>query len=180
MTHVALLRGINVGGKRLLPMKELAVLFAAAGCTGVSTYIQSGNVLFTPPAGSGASAELATRLEDRIEEVFGFRPPVVVRTAVQIAGALRDNPFLHAGEPEATLHVMFLAARPDPAAVAKLDADRSPGDRFHVAGGEVYLHLPKGAGNSKLTNAYFDSRLKTIGTVRNWATVSKLLALMQA
>jgi uncharacterized protein (DUF1697 family) len=178
MTHVALLRGINVGGKRLLPMKELAVLFAAAGCTGVRTYIQSGNVIFIPPAGE--AADLATRLEDRIEEAFGFRPPVVVRTAVQIAGALRDNPFLHAGEPETTLHVMFLAARPDPAAVAKLDADRSPGDRFHVAGGEVYLHLPKGAGNSKLTNAYFDSRLKTIGTVRNWATVSQLLALMQS
>ncbi len=74
---------------------------------------------------------------------------------------------------------MFLAAEPDTKAIGKLDPARSPGDEFRVVGSEIYLYLPNGAGNSKLTNAYFDSKLSTIGTSRNWATVLKLLEMTQ-
>lgn len=175
--HVALLRGVNVGGKRLLPMKELAALFVAAGCEGVRTYIQSGNVVFSaPPA---VLDGLAERIEEGIKERFGFHSPVVLRTAPELARVLRDNPFLLAGEPEKSLHVMFLAARPTAQAIGKLDANRSPADAFRVVDREIYLHLPNGSADTKLTNAYFDAALATTGTARNWTTVRKLSEMLQ-
>jgi uncharacterized protein (DUF1697 family) len=174
-THVALLRGINVGGKHPLPMKELTALFTAAGCTEVSTYIQSGNVVFRAPA------ELAPRLPAgvgrRIQERFGFDAPVVLRTAGELAAVVRGNPFLTPDADTAPLHVMFLAGEPSPDAVARLDHQRSPGDSFAVRGREVYLHCPSGVARTRLTNGYFDTALGTTTTSRNWRTVLKLLEL---
>jgi uncharacterized protein (DUF1697 family) len=176
-THVALMRGINVGGKNKLPMKDLAEMFAGAGCGDVRTYIQSGNVLFTAPR------NLATRLPGlivaRITERFGYRTPVVLRTADELRDAHANNPFLAQGAAEETLHVMFLADAAGPGAVAGLDPDRSPGDAFVVRGRDVYLRLPNGVADTKLTNAYFDSKLATVSTGRNWRTVTKLLELMK-
>lgn len=169
--YVALLRGVNVAGKNLLPMKELAALFVAAGCTGVKTYIQSGNVVFA------ATPKIAERIPkviaQRIAEQFGLQVPVVVRSAEEWAAAIRNNPFLP-GESEDALHVYFLADPPHPDHVDKLDANRSHPDRFTLSNREVYLHLPNGMGRTKLTNAYFDSKLKTVSTARNWRTVLKL------
>ena len=176
MTHVALLRGINVAGKHLLPMKELAGLFADAGCTGVRTYIQSGNVIFEAPAGTKGLAET---MAAKIEKRFGFRVPVILRTSMQLRQAIRDNPFLKAGVDQKALHLYFLAAAPNAAAIAGLDTERSSSDVFHVRGQDIYLHLPNGMGRTKLTNAYFDSKLSTICTARNWATVLKLAEMME-
>jgi uncharacterized protein (DUF1697 family) len=175
MKHVALLRGINVGGKNLLPMKDLAKIFVTAGCRDVRTYIQSGNVAFS--ATTGVVKKLPESVSRSIAKSFGYRVPVVVRSHEQLATVLRDNPFLRAGEVEKTLHVAFLADVPAADAVAKLDPDRSPPDRFCVVGQEVYLHLPNGVGNSKLTNAWLDSKLSTVSTMRNWATVLKLFEM---
>lgn len=175
MKYVALLRGVNVGGKNMLPMKLLAEMFSAAGCTDVRTYINSGNVVFSAPAKH--QKKLPALIEKRIAEQFGFHVPVIVRSATQLAATVRGNPFLQAGQPEKALHVYFLAQQASPDAIARLDTHRSPGDRFHVAGGEVYLHLTNGVANMKLTNAYFDSRLATVCTCRNWATVLKLLEM---
>lgn len=172
-TYVALLRGINVGGKHSLPMKDLVEVFTATRCKDVCTYIQSGNVIFSAPA--DLVKRLRPMLEKTIEERFGFTAPVIFRSHEQLAKVVRDNPFRKAGKPEITLCVSFLADVPGTEAIAKLDANRSPGDEFRVIGGEIYFYLPNGMGKSKLTSAYFDSRLSTIGTVRNWATVLKLL-----
>jgi uncharacterized protein (DUF1697 family) len=172
---VALLRGVNVGGKNMLPMKDLTCLFEDAGCAGVRTYIQSGNVIFS---GSRAKAEkLPGRIAKAIEDRFGYRTPVVLRRAEELGETIRNNPFLHAGAAENFLHVMFLASEPDPGAIAALDPDRSPPDAFVVRGREIYLQCPNGAGSTKLTNAWFDSRLSTISTGRNWRTVLKLYEL---
>ena len=170
--HVALLRGINVGGRNKLPMRELAAIFADAGCTDVTTYIQSGNVVFQ------ASAELAHRIPklmtDGIAERFDLRVPVVTRSAAEFDQVVAGNPYLEI-EPDFTrLHVAFLADHPTEAAVNALDPDRSPPDAFELHGREVYLHLPNGAARSKLTNAFFDSKLGTTSTARNWRTVLKL------
>ena len=176
-TYLALLRGVNVGGKNKLPMKELAGIFVAAGCDNVRTYIQSGNVLFQ------AAPKLLTKIPDlvgaQITGRYGYRTPVIVRTQEELGQVMANNPFLAKGETEEWLHVMFLAAVPKPAAVTGLDANRSPGDSFIVQGKEIYLHLPNGAGKSKLTNNYFDSKLATISTGRNWRTVATLLELMK-
>ncbi len=170
--YVALLRGINVGGRNKLPMRDLTTIFIDTGCTDVVTYIQSGNVVFRAPA------ELATRIPklitDGIAERFGLQVPVVMRSAAEIDAVVSTNPYLDI-EPDLTkLHVAFLADRPTEAAVDALDPDRSPPDEFELHGREVYLHLPNGAARSKLTNAFFDSKLGTTSTARNWRTVLKL------
>jgi uncharacterized protein (DUF1697 family) len=170
--HVALLRGINVGGKNKLAMQELAAIFAGAGCCEIATYIQSGNVVFRAPKGS--AAKLADKVSGEILRRFGLAVPLVLRTAEELAQVLETNPFLAKGTAEETLHVMFLADLPAAEAVAALDAQRSPGDTFLLRGREVYFHLPNGVARTKLTNAYFDTKLKTVSTLRNWRTVKTL------
>ncbi len=172
---IALLRGINVGGKNKLSMKELATLFVDAGCEEVRTYIQSGNVVFR--TGSADAGEISSIISASILDRFGYRVPVIVRTAGELEGIAQGNPFVKAGAETDKLHVMFLAELPDSASVEALEPARSPGDEFTVVGREVYLHCPNGVARSKLTNSYFDSKLSTTSTSRNWRTVGKLLEL---
>lgn len=174
-TCVALLRGINVGGKNKLPMRGLAAIFEAAGCRDVRTYIQSGNVVFRSEDVSG----LPSIVSAAIAAEFGIKVPVILRSAAEMAAAVAANPFFEAGVAEEMLHVYFLAALPLDEAVEKLDLKRSSRDTFAVAGLEIYLHLPDGAARTKLTNAYFDKALGTVSTLRNWRTV-KVLAAMSA
>jgi uncharacterized protein (DUF1697 family) len=173
--HVALLRGINLGGVNRLPMKELAAMFGDAGCSAVEIYIQSGNVVFGAPA--ALAARVPALIAAAIASRFGHRVPVMTRTAAELAAVAAANPFLRAGADPASLHVVFLAAAPNRAQIAALDPDRSPPDRFAVKGREVYLHCPNGFGRSKLHNDYFESRLGSISTVRNWRTVLKLVEM---
>jgi uncharacterized protein (DUF1697 family) len=174
--YVALLRGINVGGKNMLPMKDLVGLCTDAGCGEVKSYIQSGNLVFR------AKSALAPRLPDLIEKAisdqFGIRVPVVVRSADELRRVAKGNPFLRAGADAGILHVAFLSDLPKPASVAALDPNRSPPDQFTVRGREIYLQCPNGIGRTKLTNQYFDSKLGLTSTVRNWNTVLKLLELV--
>lgn len=175
MRHVALLRGINVGGKNKLPMTVLAELFAVEGATAVTTFIQSGNVVFDAPA--RLAAAIGARIERRLDEQLSLRVPVVMRSAAELADAAARNPFLTAGADADALHVMFLAARPTAAQVRALDPARSPGDEFALVGRDLYLRLPNGMARTKLTNAYFDRALATVSTARNWRTVLKLVEL---
>lgn len=175
-SYVALLRGINVGGKNKLPMQDLAGLFREAGCTAVRTYIQSGNVLFS--SATDPAKKIVPLIEKRITDRFGMRVPLVLRTEEELERVTRGNPFLK-GEDTAALHVAFLAAEPTPAQVATLDPGRSPPDAFAVLGREIYLHCPNGIARTKLTNSWFDSRLGTTSTLRNWRTVLTLLELLK-
>jgi uncharacterized protein (DUF1697 family) len=174
---VALLRGINVGGKNTLPMCDLAAMFVEGGCTDVRTYIQSGNVVFA--ATPGVVERLADDISRRIAKSFGYRVPVVVRTADELRQVVRGNPFLKSDADARSLHVAFLADLPDPGRIAALDPKRSPGDSFSMRGREIYLCLPNGVAGTKLSNAYFDSALATTSTLRNWRTVLKLLEMTQ-
>jgi uncharacterized protein (DUF1697 family) len=176
-THLALLRGINLADKNRLLMRDLVEIFVDTGCTDVRTHIQSGNVIFG--ASPGALEGLPGRIASQIEERFGCRIPVILRTAGELGHTIRNNPFVKAGKDENTLHVLFLAGRPDPKAVGHLDPDRSPPDEFLVGHREIYLHLPNGVARTKLNNAYFDSKLATISTGRNWRTVLKLFEMMR-
>lgn len=177
-TYVALLRGINVGGKNKLPMPDLAAIFTEAGCTDVRTYIQSGNVVFSvvPKSAKGVPNFVSRRITDR----FGYRVPVVLRSADEFRQVATSNPFLKSDADVDSLHVGFLADLPAPRDVAALDPNRSLGDSFKVRDREVYLHLPNGMAKSRLTNAYFDSKLTTTSTFRNWRTVLRLLEMTQA
>ncbi|MCR9248166.1 MAG: DUF1697 domain-containing protein [bacterium] len=181
--HVALLRGINVGGKHRLPMKQLVAIFESHGAEDVLTLIQSGNVVFRGSARLARS--IAGAVAKSIEQECGFEAPVVVRSAAQFHAAIGACPFLpsgkgrgKAGDSAEHVHVGFCAKRPTAARIAALDPDRSPGDRFTVLGAEVYLHLPNGAARTKLTTAWFDSGLATTTTFRNWRTLERIAGLL--
>lgn len=174
--HLALLRGINVGGRSRVPMKELAVAMEAAGFENFSAYLQTGNVLFESDETDPYT--LADHLQELIAERFGIATLVVMRTPEQLAQAASGHPFLNDEADFAKLHVMFLDREVDPEDVAALDPERSPGDRFTVDGRDIYLHYPTGAGRSKLTIGYFERHLGVTATARNWRTVLKLQSIM--
>jgi uncharacterized protein (DUF1697 family) len=175
--YVALLRGINVSGRNSLPMKDLAAMCTSAGCTDVRTYIQSGNVIFRAPA--KVAERFPATLSKKIKERFSYQIPVILRAAEDLRSAVKSNPFLRAGEDSQTLHVAFLERAPGPDQLAALDPNRSPPDRFEAIGAEIFLCCPKGYGSTKLTNQYFDSKLETVSTVRNWRTVLTLLEMAE-
>ncbi len=177
-TCVALLRGLNVGARKRLAMPELVSAFEAAGALAVATYIQSGNVIFR--SGADEAAKVATRVRAALSGRLGFDVPVVIRTGAQLRAVARANPFLAAGADPSALHVLFLADRPAATRVSSLYASRSRRDRFAVAGREVYLHCPDGIGRSKLTGDYFEGRLATTATARNWRTVTALVEMAGA
>jgi uncharacterized protein (DUF1697 family) len=176
--YVALLRGINVGGKNKLPMADLSAMFTAVGCSAVQTYIQSGNVVFEAPAAvaGGAAALVAQAIADR----FGYRIPVVLRTAAELAAVALENPLLAKGADPSVLHVVFLAGAPAASRVAALDPNRSPPDELLVRGREIYLACPNGIARTRITNAYLDATLATTSTLRNWRTVLELARLSAA
>ena len=175
--HVALLRGINVGGKNRLPMEDLRAMFTLAGCEAVETYIQSGNGVFK--AGDALATRIPTLIVSGIEERFGYRVRVLVRTLDELRDVVRANPFLGTVDDTKSLHVAFLRETRESDKVAQLDPDRSPPDAFRVRGREIFLRCPNGLARTRLTNDYFDSKLATTSTVRNWRTVLMLLNMAQ-
>jgi uncharacterized protein (DUF1697 family) len=176
--YVALLRGVNVGGKNRLPMAALSAMFERAGCTDVRTYIQSGNVVFcaTPPV----AAQVGAQVSAAIAKQLGLRVPLVLRSAKELRAVAVGNPFLSQGEDLKRLHVVFLERPPSSSARAALDPARSPPDRFVAQGRELYLCCPNGMARTKLTNDYLDRTLGTVSTVRNWNTVLALCELADA
>jgi uncharacterized protein (DUF1697 family) len=177
-TFVALLRGINVGGKNKLPMKDLVAMFERAGCVETRHYIQSGNVVFEAPP--SLAAKMPAVVQAAIQKELGLRVPVLVRSAKELRAVAAGNPFLAAGADRDALHVMFLADAPSKAAIAALDPARSPPDTFAVDGREIYLSCPNGVARTKLSNAWFDAKLATTSTGRNWRTVLTLVSMCDA
>jgi uncharacterized protein (DUF1697 family) len=173
--HVALLRGINVGGRSMVAMSALKGMFSAAGGAEVRTWIQSGNVLFR--AGPAAAGEIAADVAATIARRLGLEVAVIVRTGDELDRVTKANPFLRRGADPKSLHVMFLEGRPSSARIAALDPGRSPPDEFVVQGAEVYLMCPNGVARTKLGNAWFEGKLGMRATMRNWRTVLKLAAL---
>ena len=174
MNWVCILRGINVSGYNKIPMPALKAMFGKLGFGNVSTYIQSGNVMFEDGKGL-ATDELVKMISAGIAEQFGFTVPVIVRTGEEMERIAAGNPFLKEDGIDAEkLHVTFLAETPSPAALEAISKyDYSP-DRFIIAGREVYLYCPGGYGNTRLSNSFFESKLKVTATTRNWRTVLRL------
>ena len=175
--YVALLRGVNVGGKNKLLMADLRDIFTAAGCAAVQTYIQSGNVVFKAAPGLAERAPEIVALA--IRERFGYETAVVVRSSEELRQVAASNPFDTSGDPR-FLQVAFLEDAPSAEAVSRLDPERSPPDAFAVRGRNVYLHYPNGVARSKLTNEYLAAQLQTASTIRNWQTVLTLREMIDA
>ncbi|MDA0365926.1 MAG: DUF1697 domain-containing protein [Chloroflexi bacterium] len=171
-SYIALLRGINVGGHRPVPMADLRELCEALGFERVATYIQSGNVVFASDATPDA---VQRRIEAAIAERFGFPVDVAVRTHAELAAVAADHPLAPPGPNEAFLHVFFLGGDPDPERVTALDPGRFAPDEMLLRGRELYVHYANGAGRSKLA---FDFGVPA--TARNWRTVRALLTVTAA
>ncbi len=190
-SHVALLRGINVGGRNKVPMAELREVVASLGHTGVSTYIQSGNVLFS--TGETDAGKLAAALEAAISERFGLWAAVVVLSRDELAAVLAANPYPDEPNPR-LVHVVFLNAEPPPdmldriAAAGSAAAAKGSRDTVQAAGQALYLHTPDGFGTSELAQVLLSRVLSppakqkkpaVVATARNMATSAKLLSLCE-
>jgi uncharacterized protein (DUF1697 family) len=186
-THIALLRGINVGGNKKVPMAALREVVSSLGHADVATYIQSGNVLFSTK--ETETALLAAGLEKAVAAELGVQAGVVVLSRDELARVVDDNPY--SGEPNPRfVHAVFLPRDPEPelagavAAAEQQAADKGSRDTARLVDRVLFLHTPDGYGRSELAALLAKSggpmAAKQAGTARNWATVSKLLALCDA
>ena len=170
-TWIVLLRGINVGGKNILPMNGLVRDLQSLNLENVKTYIQSGNAVFR--SSRKVSATLGAKIATKIENRHGFRPRVLILSADQLEDAIESNPFPDAEAEPKTLHLFFLAWAPAAPDIESLTEAKSPSERFHLTDHVFYLHAPDGIGRSKLA-ANAEKFLGVAITARNWRTVQKL------
>jgi uncharacterized protein (DUF1697 family) len=188
-SHVALLRGINVGGRNKVPMADLREVVTSLGHTGVSTYIQSGNVLFS--TAEDDTAKLAAALESAIEDRFGIWSSVVVLSRDELARVLAANPYPDEPNPR-LVHVVFLNGSPPRDVLMRISgagstaAAKGSRDTVQLVGQALFLHTPDGFGTSELAQNVLKilappkkSRPGLAATARNWATATKLLSLCE-
>jgi len=186
-THVALLRGINVGGNKKVAMADLRAVVAELGHADVSTYINSGNVLFTPTGAAGEDvAAMARDMSEAIAAKLGVSSSVVIVTRDELAQVIAGTPFSQEPDPR-RVHVVFLSPPPAAPLLAKIDAAvaaaaaKGARDSVRATGRVLYLHTPDGFGASAVSEATMKlvgaPKAGVVGTARNWATVNKLLAL---
>ena len=174
--YIALFRGINVGGKNILPMAKLRQLLADMGLADVRSYIQSGNVVFRS-AGDQTRTALADQISAAIEREFGFAPRILLLERAELEAAMAANPYPEAANEPKTLHLYFLT---EPAGSPNFDLlanSQKENERFTLQDQLFYLHAPDGIGRSKLA-ANVDRALGVPTTARNWRTINKLREML--
>jgi uncharacterized protein (DUF1697 family) len=168
--YISILRGINVGGARKIPMNDLKIIYENLGFEKVKTYIQSGNLVFTIKNQVSIKI-LSSEIEKAILNKWNYHVPVILRTLDEMEEIIRGNPFI--GEKEIDqekLHVTLLSDFPE----KSIEGDYVP-DRFSIVGKNIYLYCPNGYGRTKLSNTFFEKKLKLNATTRNWKSITKLL-----
>ena len=175
-TYIAILRGINVSGHKLIKMEALRKLFDEIGFKNTKTYIQSGNVVFQ---GKQVKVQdLEKKIASSILKEFSFEVPVLVKEADELDIVLKNNPFINKRKEDITkLHVTFLSAEPEKANIDKIKEGNYAADEFIVTGKTVYLFCPNGYGNTKLSNTFFENKFKVTATTRNWKTINELFTM---
>lgn len=171
---VALFSGINVGGNRIVKMADLRAFFEGLGFVEVSTYIQSGNVVFRATGKSAAA--LAAQLEAAFEKRWGFHSRIMVRDAQWLAALVKNNPYPEEAGDHRKLHAYVLEREPTAAEIEPLAEKCTGPERFEVKGDILYLHAPDGLGKSVFANL-IPRVLKVPATARNWRTVLTLLEM---
>ncbi|MFC5739962.1 DUF1697 domain-containing protein [Dyella tabacisoli] len=175
--YIALLRAVNVGSGRAVPMAQLRAMATDMGYAQPRTLLQSGNLVFEAKAGKAATIERA--LEVELRRRFGFDIPCIMRSATEWTSIVAGNPFAReTAENPAQVLVMALKAAPDAAGIAALHESYAGPESIHVEGRQAYLVYPEGIGRSRLTMALLERKLGVTGTARNWNTVLKLAAMV--
>jgi len=176
-TYISMLRGINVGSQKKIRMKDLRDLYESLNFRNCQTYIQSGNVIFK--FDDISSSKLSIKIEKQIKKVFGFDVPVFIRTKDELAKIIEDNPFISkenslTKEDLKLFHVTFLSDSPAQLPIKEIDLIKNESEKFSIVSKEIYLFLPNGYARTKLSNGFFEKKLKVSATTRNWRTVNKL------
>lgn len=166
--YAAFLRGINVGGNKRVRMDCLMQALEAIGLTGIRTYIQSGNLLFSSDT---EEESLRRKIENRMEEVFGFTAAVVLRTTADLENVIQNCPFPDADD-AVNLYVCFFARVPSPETMSRIYSYKSEDEDCRLLGRELYIDFCHSFHDSKLAGKL--SSLDVITTVRNWNTVCKM------
>jgi uncharacterized protein (DUF1697 family) len=176
--YIALLRGINVSGQKLIKMDHLKSVFEELGYHRVRTYIQSGNVLFDSQ--DNEPTKVVKKIEEKIQEVYSFQVTVVLRTIQELEEVVRNNPYLlEEMQKTDSLYVSFLAEPPAEEAIAQCMALKNDVDELVITDTEAYILIHKSYGTSKFSNNFLEKKLKVAATTRNWATVNKLIGMGQ-
>lgn len=178
-TYISILRGINVGGLRIIRMGDLKSLYEKLGFRSVQTYIQSGNVVFQSERPQ--TDEIAKMIEAGIKGSFGFDVPVVVIERTELTVIVSENPFLKDGTADISqLHVTFFAEAPEPGLFEQFFSLTTPGELFHAGKKVLYLYCPNGYGKIRLTNGFLETKLGVTATTRNWRTTGELANMAQS
>ncbi len=178
LTYICFLRGINVGGKNPIKMADLKDIFTTLGFKNVQTYIQSGNIVFQAKKTSLLSLE--QKISKRIVADFGFEIQVMVKDISEIKEIVKGNPFVeNKSLDQSKLHVTFLSEIPDVEQIIKISEGDYGDDEMICIHKSIYLYCPHGYGNTKLTNGFFEKKLKLYATTRNWKTTNHLLEIAQ-
>lgn len=171
---ISLLRGINVGGKNRVSMTALKALLEDINFKNVSTYIQSGNVIFS--TAENDTLVISKKIESGIEKKLGIRVPVITRTTVELKKAIAQNPFSKLKDRGLeSIYITYLERPCKVAEVIVVKGCSYPPDEFIIMGQEIYIYCPNGYGNTKLNNNFFENKLKIKATTRNWKTSTTLL-----
>jgi uncharacterized protein (DUF1697 family) len=175
---VSLLRGVNLGAHRRLKMDDLRKVYDSLGLQNVQTLLQSGNVVFTT---TKPVTRLAERIEDTIEKTFGFHSDVILRTTAELREVIAKNPFAkRPGMEPSKFLVWFLAGDPGPEAREKVLQIKTDPEELRIADRELYIYYTAGMARPKIPMALIERTLKTVGTGRNWNTVTKLLEIAES
>ncbi len=176
--YIALLRGINIGGRNKILMKDLKDLFIDLGYQNVITYIQSGNVIFESDV-TTSTIDLSIAIKKGIQKAFDLDIPTLVITKNELTHAANNNPFYTSEIDITKLHVTFLKQKPNTTLVSEINSKTyKTDDIFEIKEKFVFLHCEKKYSQSKYSNAFFEKQLHVDATTRNWRTVSKLLELV--
>ena len=174
-TYIAMLRGINVSGHKIIKMEQLRAAFVALGFSNIKTYVQSGNAVFE--ATNNSAAALSGKIEQKIVDDFGFSVPVMIRTPKEMTEVIKRNPITLPAIDTSKLHVTFLSDVPSKKALEQLQALTVEPEQLCAIGREIYLYCPNGYGKTKLSNAALEKKLSVGATTRNWKTVNTLLSM---
>ncbi|SDG94668.1 DUF1697 domain-containing protein [Winogradskyella thalassocola] len=172
-TYIALLRGINVGGHKKVPMAELRELLVKSGLINVKTYIQSGNVIFKSSIRD--SKDLETNIQKLILKQFGFEVPVLVKTREELSLIYNNCPFTD--DKKAESYYVMLSEIPRQILVEEATQKTYPDDEYIILNDCIYLYCTKGYGQSKFNLNFFERKLNVNATARNYKTMVKLLSL---
>ncbi len=177
-TYISILRGINVSGKNLIKMNSLQEMFEGLGFQNVKTYIQSGNVIFQS---SEAHLEVLERLiSEEILVRFKVNVPVLVREASELKNILTRNPFINEIKDDfSKLHITFLSTSPEKQFIESIDNNSYLPDKYIIVEKSIYLFCPNGYGITKLSNNFFENKLKVKATTRNLRTLKELVKLSE-